>query len=155
MKRATRFKAEVLDSDGNVVWEVLVHDWPSQNLAALFRLNGFRVRQPDKPPASPREPFPVYSSLDPQTSIRAFEEFAARRHTKTVAILEMMLKIPGVWIERNVVRQVAGDSGDRRVRELRQYGWPVEIQQQAEGLPWAVRLKLPSGGYKPVDGQLF
>jgi hypothetical protein len=150
-KRATRFKAEVYDSNGNVVWEVLVHDWPSPNLAALFRLNGFAVRQPSKPPAQPRDPFPVYSLLDPANSIRAFEEFAARRVTKTVAMLEYLLKIPGVWVERNVIRQVAGDSGDRRVRELRQYGWPIEIQQQADGKPWAVRLNIPPD----ADGKLF
>lgn len=150
-KRATRFKAEVLDSDDNVVWEVLVHDWPSANLAALFRLNGFKVRQPVKPPAAPKDPFPVYSSLDPANSIKAFEEFAARRATKTVAMLEFMLKLPGVWIEREVVRNVAGDSGDRRYRELRQYGWPVEIQQQRDGKPWAVRLNLPADS----DGKLF
>jgi hypothetical protein len=143
-KRATRFKAEVLDSDDNVVWEVLVHDWPSPKLAALFRLHGFKARQPVKPSTEPKDPFPVFSPLDPANSIRAFEEFAARRDTKTVRMLEYMLKIPGVWIEREVVRQVAGDSGDRRYRELRQNGWPVEIQQQRGGLPWAVRLNVPT-----------
>lgn len=142
-KRATRFKAEVYDPDGNVVWEVLVHDWPSPNLANLFRLNGFAVRQSVKPSAAPKDPFPVYSTLDPSNSIKAFEEFAARRATKNVKMLNYMLKIPGVWIERQVVREVAGDSGDRRYRELRQYGWPVEIQQQKDGKPWAVRLNLP------------
>lgn len=150
-KRATRFKAEVQDSNGDVVWEVLVHDWPSAKLASLLRLNGFAVRQPDKPTAEPKHPFPVYSALDPANSITAFHEFAARRTTKNVRMLDYLLKIPGVWVEREIVREIAGDSGDRRYRELRQYGWPIEIMQQKDGRPWAVRLNVPWPLSEPDD----
>lgn len=146
MKRATRWKAEVVDGDGNVLWEVLAHDWPILAAQAALAQAGLKVRRASTPRKDPSSL--VYSDLDPENSIKAAREHAERHETQVGNVLLFLLDHAGEWIARDVVRRVGGDSGDRRVRELRQRNWPIEMEQLGEARAWHVRLVLPAR----VDG---
>ena len=143
-KRPTRWKAEVVDvTTGEVAWEVLVHDFPEASLRAALGTMKFAIRRANAPKLSGSLGL-VYSELDPRSSIDAAREHAARRETQMGNALMLLLDRAGDWVPRSDIRKVAGDSGDRRVRELRDRNWPIEIRQLAEGEPWHVRIVLPS-----------
>lgn len=157
MKRATRYRVEVVDKQGVVLWEVLVHNMPDQRLTNVLRSFGYIVR-----PVNPRNqvgPLPLtYSDLDPETSIRAAREYASRRDTHLGNALVLLIDHAPYWVSRDQVRKVAGDQGDRRVRELRQRGWPVEIRQLHPGEAWHVRMLLPGTEHnlpEPDASKLF
>jgi hypothetical protein len=86
----------------------------------------------------------TYSELDPAESIAAAREHAARRETQLGHALLLLLARAGTWVDRDDIRAVAGDSGDRRVRELRDRNWPIEIKQLTPERAWSVRLNLPA-----------
>lgn len=46
------------------------------------------------------------------------------------------------WVERDEILRVGGAQGDRRVRDWRKLGWPIEIAQRTPGMPWDYRLNL-------------
>jgi hypothetical protein len=140
-KRATRWKAEVVDGEGHVVWEVLAHDWPEQKMQAALAFAGLKVRRASTPQKEATTL--LYSELDPENSIKAAREHAARNETLTGNTLMFLLDHDAEWVDRDVVRRIGGDSGDRRVRELRQRNWPIEMEQLGEARAWHVRLVLP------------
>lgn len=139
-KRPTRFRLDVVDGNGNVVWDVLVTDMPPAEILTGLRSRGLSVRRPVVKGDPDRHL--IYSELDPAASIAAAREFMTRRTTKRSEVLRYLLDFPGQWIPRDKIRQIGGDSGDRRVRELRQDGWPIEISQQRDNMPWSCRLNL-------------
>jgi hypothetical protein len=141
-KRATRWKAEVYDSDDVVRWEVLVHDFPDATVQAALRAAGLKIRRATTPKTSGPVPL-TYSELDPTNSITAAREHAARHDTKIGAVLMLLLDADGKWVARAEVRHAGGDQGDKRVRELRARNWPISIAQLAPGQPWHVKLELP------------
>ena len=149
MKRATRWKAEVVNGNG-VAWEVLVHDFPDAALRSALDRAGFKVRRASAPRDDDELPM-VYSELDPVTSIEAAREHAGRRETQIGNVLLHLLDHRGEWVTRETIRAVGGDSGDRRVRELRDRNWPIDISQRIEGAAWHVRLALSdSNGHDPM-----
>lgn len=141
-KRPTRWKAEVIDRDGHVLWEILVNYLPDPTLRADLHRLGYRIRRANVPKIGGPLPM-VYSELDPAASVAAAREHADRRETQLGNALLLLLDADGGWVPRAAIRRVAGDSGDRRVRELRERNWPVEIRQLVDGDPWSVRLILP------------
>jgi hypothetical protein len=151
MKRATRYKAEVVDVNGVVAWEILVHDLPTRALTLALQQCGFIVRKS----SSSKTDFPpalVFSDLDPRNSVLAAREFSGRQKTKTTAALELLLARRGQWVSEEEVRRAAGSSGDRRVRELRgPGGWPIEKRQLAPGEAWHWRLNLPVDAEGPTS----
>jgi hypothetical protein len=162
-KRATRWKAEVVHgSTDEVQWEVLVHDFPEPALRTALGTLGFKIRRANTPKLSGPLPY-VYSELDPKASITAAREHAVRRETQMGNALMLLLDRANEWVPRADVRKVAGDSGDRRVRELRDRNWPIAIAQLNEGEPWHVKMELPrhfddrepwDEPKLPLDGQL-
>ena len=140
-KRPTRFKAEVVNGNDDDVWEVLVHDFPSTNIRSAFARAGLTIRRASVPRNGPLSL--NYSDLDPAASVEAAREHAARRETQLGNALMLLIDRAGEWVSREDIRRAAGDSGDRRVRELRDRNWPVEISQRVEGAAWHVRLVLP------------
>lgn len=157
-KRPTRYKTEVVDTEGNVAWEVLTHDAPVPALRVALHQQGFTVRRASQPKVS--GPLPLtYSTLDPAESVRAAVEHAVRHETQVGNALLLLIHRMPDWVSRNEIRKVAGDSGDRRVRELRQRNWPIEIEQLRAGDAWHVRLNI-NNEPKPVreergNGTLF
>lgn len=140
-KRPTRYRLEVCDHMGRVVWDMLVTEQPPAPVLLALNVRNLNVRRPTVKGDPDRHL--VYSRLDPQASITAAHEAHARRATKRSAVLMLLLRHCGGWVARDEVRAVGGDSGDRRVRELRQDGWPIEISQTREGMAWACRLMVP------------
>lgn len=140
-KRATRYKLEFADTvTGAVLWDALVTEQPHVEILTALRARGIKVRRPVV--KGDANDLLVFSRLDPDASIVAAREAHARRATKRSAVLMRLLQADGGWVTRTDVRDVGGDSGDRRVRELRQVGWPIEIAQQREGQAWACRLRI-------------
>lgn len=141
-KRPTRWKAEIVDHDDAVLWEVLVHDFPEPILRSDLSRLGYRIRRATSPKLSAPLGF-VYSELDPKASIIAAREHHVRRETQMSNALMLLLDRAPNWVPRSEVRRVAGDSGDRRVRELRERNWPIEIRQLDPGDAWHVRINIP------------
>lgn len=139
-KRPTRYKLEIVNETGGVVYDMLVTEPVPAPIRHALRRLGMHVRRPVV--AGDPDRHLVYSELDPQASIAAAHEAHERRATKRSAVLMLLLALNGAWISRDRIREVGGDSGDRRVRELRQDGWPIEIQQRTEKMAWACRLNL-------------
>lgn len=139
-KRPTRYKLEVVNDVGGVVYDMLVTEQPPATIRTALRTQNLYVRRPIVKGAPDSNL--VYSELDPAASIAAAREFMARRATKRGAVLELLLDRHDHWVIRAEIRSVGGDSGDRRVRELRQDGWPIEIAQQTDKSAWACRLRL-------------
>lgn len=142
-KLASRFKAEITDEDGNVLWEVLAHDLPGMKLRLALTRSGMKVRRASAPSNGPVGP--DYSESDPEESIEAAYEHYDRSDSQRDRVLMLLLayaKDPEPWVSRKDIRRVGGDSGDKRVRELRALNWPVEILQLAPHQPWHVRLNL-------------
>lgn len=138
-KRATRFKVEFfIDDSEEPAWDALVTEMPPTGLLPSY------VTCKRTTPKKSNYSGPVYSELDPQQSVDAAIEHAERRDTKRGAVLMMLINRNGLWQTRSRIRAVGGDSGDRRVRELRdQGGWPIEIKQFHEGDTWQVRMNMP------------
>ena len=139
MKRATRYKAEVRDLEGTLHWEVLVHDGPTAHLRSVLRNAGFDVVRAASPLADRDDPL-NYSDLDPVSSIKAAREHAARRPTQRAKVLLLLLEQAPLWVSRSRIREVGGDSGDKRARELRALNWPIEIRQLDRNAAWHIRL---------------
>lgn len=149
-KRATRWKAEVVDEDDNVLWEVLAHDMPAEMFrSVLFDLD-VRIRRVSTP--RPGTKVYDYSVHDPVNSIKAAREHAARRETQLGNVLMLLLDRDGGWVSRDEIRRAGGEEGPRRVRELRKLNWPVETKQLARGAAWHVRLNLP-GSHVPDEDE--
>lgn len=148
-KRATRWLAEVVDEHGKVMWEVLAHDLPEPALESALAALGFRVRRTSADPSRPLTL--VYSRLDPANSVKAAREHAARRETFVGNALVLLLDADGAWVSRDEIRRVAGDQGDRRVRDLRDdRKWPIEIKQLTPRGAWHFRLVL-DGPDEPTE----
>lgn len=142
-KPASRFKAEIVDEDGNVLWEVLAHDLPGMRFKLALVRDGLKVRRASTP--SNGLVGPDYSELDPEESIEAAYEHFDRSDSQRNKVLMLLLayaKDPNPWVSRKDIRRVGGDSGDKRVRELRALNWPTEISQLVPGQAWYVRLNL-------------
>jgi hypothetical protein len=154
VKRATRYKAEVFHTaTGATVWEFLAHDNPPAGVAQALARGGFGYRRASTPSDEPAGP--VFSMLDPDNSIAAGIEFADRRDTARGRVLRHLIANLGVWIPRHKIRSLGGDSGDRRVRELRQLNWPIEMRQLDDDDAWSVRLVIadrPLPPAPPDDG---
>lgn len=155
-KRATRFKVEVVDRNGVVLWEVLAHDMPVGKLTNVLSAYDYKIRRVRTPTVGGTLPL-TYSELDPENSIIAAREYASRRDTHVGNALLLLLDRAPDWVPREQVRKAGGDSGDRRVRELRQRGWPIEIKQLSPGDAWHVRLALPGmeAPERPSGATLF
>lgn len=141
-KRATRWQAEVIDHDGNVLWEILAHDWPEDRLRETLADAGLRVRRASVPKSGSTKY--VYSIYDPASSIEAAHEHHDRRKTQLSSVLVLLLDQAGRWVPRDEVRAWGGDSGDRRIRELRARNWPIVTKQLVGGQAWCVKLDLPA-----------
>ena len=144
-KRPTRFKIELVDHRGVVIWDALVTEFPPPGIRAMLADQGVTARRPARTTGSTAAQNLIYSELDPESSIRAAQEFAARRETKLGEVIMLLLARRNRWVDRDAIREVGGDSGDRRVRELRSVGWPIEINQTKAGAAWSCRLVVPWG----------
>ena len=141
MKRPTRYKAEVLDREGVVRWEVLVHDLPDQTLTTALRSIGYRVQRAVEPRIA--GPLPLtYSERDPANSVRAAREYASRHDRKISNVLVLLIDRSGEWVSKDEICKVGGDQGDKRARELRQRNWPIEVRQLRAEQSWHYRLNL-------------
>jgi hypothetical protein len=150
VKRATRYKAEVVNGNGDVVWEVLVRDMPPMSVAEALRVHGFKVRRANE--MGERSERPVFSLLDPSNSVKAAIEADARRATKAGNVIRLLIDHRNQWVSRAEIEAVGGKSADRRAREWREAGWKIDIGQLAPGEPWAYRLNLDlPGDWAPDD----
>ena len=137
----TRRKYEI-SRRGLVVWSVLASKAPSARLRSILDDAGYTVSAP-LPYDDPNYNGPHYRNSDPANSIIAALEASKRMSTARLKVLVHLLANNGRWVSRNEIREAGGDSGDRRVRELRDEGnWPIETEQIHEGEPWYVRLNL-------------
>jgi hypothetical protein len=141
-KAATRAKYEVRDGDGVTHWEILATVFPDLPLRHALATVGYTVHKVSKPKRG-LPSLPVYSELDPANSILAAREADARRSTNDTRVLVYMIAHTGEWIDRETIRKVGGDQGDRRARSLRDVNWPIETRQLNPGEAWHVRLNLP------------
>lgn len=140
-KRGTRVKYHVVNKSDDVVWDVLATELPSRRLMRVLAAEGYTVVRTSGKKVEYRGP--TYSSADPSSSVVAAIEAADRADTLRNRVLLLLIRRNGTWVSRENVRLVGGDSGDRRVRELRDEGdWPIEIKQLKDGQPWVVRLDL-------------
>lgn len=161
-KRATRYRAEIVDGEGSVLWEVLVRDPPKPKLANVLRSYGYQVRRTEQPEPEASGTLPLmYSELDPVNSIIAAREAAARRETHIANVLMLLIDRSPEWVPYEAISKVGGKEGDKRARELRARGWPIDIRQLAPRQPWHYRLLLPGweGEMEALgsddDGKLF
>lgn len=144
MARTTR-KVEIVDLDGTVYWAVNATGLPRSGgrVDAALKAAGLTARIANAPVGKTRFAV-VYSTLDPVASIEAARAHHAKRETQVSSLLMLLLSRPGHWFSREDVRKVAGDSGDRRFREIRDANWPVESRPTAAG-PNEVRIHFVGG----------
>ena len=142
MARTTR-KVEIVDANGVVFWAVNATGLPRSGGAvdSALRAAGLRAVVANAPVGPSR--FAInYSDLDPTASIDAAREHHDKRATQVSSLLMLLLSRPGHWFTREDVRKVAGDSGDRRFREIRDANWPVE-SRPGENRTHEVRINFP------------
>ena len=129
------------------ILEMLIHDVGNERrfvflipalvaLASLVlargSLLGEEAREVSRTKVLLAAPALIYSAYDPENSIKAAREYATRRKTHVGNTLMLLLDHAGEWVARDDVRRAGGDSGDRRVRELRtRKGWTQEQLAEA------------------------
>ena len=151
----TRRRVDVIGPDGRPHWEVLVNGAPSPTLRAYLEAGGYTVKRP-LPKPDYTYAGPMFSLADPSRSAVAAREAYERAPTQRNKLLYELLKRNGRWMSRDEVRIIAGDSGDRRARELREEGnWPIEIRQNVKNMPWEIRLNLDPLLYNKMRTALF
>lgn len=141
-KPATRFKAEIVDEDGNVLWDILAHDMPGMKVKLALARRGMKVCRASVPSKGPVGP--DYSELDPEESIEAAYEHhdrSASQRTRVLMLLLAYAKDPNPWVPLKDILRVGGSEGDKRGRELRALGWPIE-KQPVPGQAWNTRINL-------------
>jgi hypothetical protein len=154
-KRAPRYKAEVIDADGTVWWEVLVRDLPLHTkLLADLHAAGYEIRRASTPSSSKYKV--NYSHLDPENSIIAAMEAEDRRETYTGNVLKLLLSRPGHWFSKGDLRRVGGDEGPKRFRELRGANWPVETRPTpGRESTWQYRIIMETAARPGEQGTMF
>lgn len=144
----TRRKYEI--TRGDYVWSPLANEDPSSRLIRVLEDGGYTVSDP-LPYKDPDYKGPQFRTSDPINSVVAAFEADKRTSTARLKVLVYLLANNGHWISRNKIREIGGDSGDRRYRELRDQGnWPIETRQFHDGEPWRVRLNLDKDDMKKV-----
>ena len=141
-KPATRFKGEIIDLDDTVIWDALVHEEPPLRVRAALASKGLKFRRANKPSDGPAGP--DFSELDPENSIEAAYEHHDRSPSQRTRVLMLLLahaKGPDPWVTLKDLRRVGGEHGDKRGRELRDLGWPVE-KRPAAGKAWDTSINL-------------
>lgn len=81
-------------------------------------------RRYNPPPAWP----PIVANDDPWTSHVAAERIEPKRGTRRAQVLDRLRAAAGAWVPGVdlATRDCGGSEGLKRIRELRQLGWPVE-----------------------------
>ena len=73
---------------------------------------------------------PLYRTSDPDTSKEAAQRYEPKRDTAKARVLEYLRARPRMWVDAPELTspEVGGFAGTRRLRELRDDGWPIETQ---------------------------
>ena len=136
----SRYKIDIVSQvDGRVVFDALVTEMPPREVLNALSNAALTVRRTNEPGHAGDAP--LYRADDPARSIHAALDFAARRDTAIGRVLALLIRESPRWVSRDEIRRAGGDSGDRRVREIRSAGWPVE-SKRLDGQMDSVRLPL-------------
>lgn len=136
----SRYKIDIVSQvDGRVVFDALVTEMPPREVLNALSNAALTVRRANQP--GHVGDAPLYRADDPARSISAALDFAARRDTAIGRVLALLIRESPRWVSREAIRHAGGDSGDRRVREIRSAGWPVESKRLDDQLD-SVRLPL-------------
>jgi hypothetical protein len=115
---------------------------PGLGVKLALARRGMKVRRASKPSKGPAGP--NYSKHDPVESIEAAYDHHDRRASQTTKVLMLLLsyaKDPNPWVPLKDILRVGGSEGDKRGRELRGMGWPIE-KQIVPGRSWNTRINL-------------
>lgn len=110
----------------------------------LARLNAMAERTAPERHAEQYHP-PLVRNSDPATSAEAAERYEPRRETAKARVLDYLRERAGQWVDAvDLTRpEVGGFAGTRRMRELRDGGWPIETRPKpGESNTWQHRLVL-------------
>lgn len=68
-------------------------------------------------------------------SVRAFERSEPRHGTREAEVLACLRRAKGAWVPGHMLctAEVGGSEGLRRIRSLREKGWPIENQEPPNG----------------------
>lgn len=92
------------------------------------------------PPEVPEHHAPFVRNNDPPNSHEAIEVYEPKRETIKAAVLAHFQARLGEWLDSAGLDAVGGGkSGERRMRELRREGWPIE-GRRVSGNNWQHRL---------------
>lgn len=77
-----------------------------------------------------QQPPPIVGNDDPENSHEAAERFEPVRDSARGRVLAYLRDHYGEWVDAPVLthEDVGGFGGTRRLRELREMGWPIETQ---------------------------
>lgn len=136
-KPPVRFRIEFVDPDGNTVWHCLASSLPPD----------LRCCRPVRPsPRGRADSQLIYSEHDPLASVIAARQAALHRATCRSLCLNLLIDahFDGTGpVPKRKLQEVGGDSADRRVRELRADGWPIETVVNPDGA-WHYQINLPA-----------
>lgn len=100
-------------------------------------------------PGSAPEPVPapevgLYRASDPKTAQEAAERYQPARDSAKGRVLAYLQEHVGEWIDAPTLthQSIGGFAGTRRMRELREAGWPIETRPKPGGTSntWQHRL---------------
>ena len=81
-----------------------------------------------------RRATPVRHAPHPN-SLRGYERIEPKRGTKAASVLSVLRQARGGWVPGHVLctPEVGGSEGLRRLRELRDQGWPIDSREPPSG----------------------
>lgn len=96
---------------------------------------------PDQPAPVPpgldrgKSPVPIVRNADPSTAHVAAARFQPKRDSAKGRVLAYLQARLGEWVDAPelTAREVGGFAGTRRMRELREVGWPIETRPHPDG----------------------
>ena len=95
-----------------------------------------------------KRPPPIVRTDDPGTAHEAAQRYQPKRDSAKGRVLAYLQQRIGQWVDAPelVTPEVGGFAGTRRMRELRDVGWPIETRPKPDGSnTWQHRL-LPETG---------
>lgn len=90
-----------------------------------------------------REKEALVRNSDPATAHEAIERYEPKRGTAKAKVLGYLRERTGQWVDAPdlTVPEVGGFAGTRRLRELREDGWPIETRPKpGDSNTWQHRL---------------